>query len=74
MPEGVGYGSKRKREKKLTKDSKPLTPKEIEKEFHGKHQVENPKAKTKIRSVSKKKELKDRKAAFEKRKRDRGKK
>tara|TARA_R110000851_G_C12771970_1_gene534292 strand:- start:73 stop:297 length:225 start_codon:yes stop_codon:yes gene_type:complete len=73
MPEGVGYPSKtkRKRQTKLTNDSKPLTPKEIEKEFQGKHQVENPKAKTKISSVSKKKERKDRKAAFEKRKRDR---
>ena len=47
MPEKVGYGSKtktktkRKRQTKLTKNSKPLTPKEIEKEFHGKYKPES---------------------------------
>ena len=68
MPEGVGYGSKtktktktkRKRQTKLTKNSKPLTPKEIEKEFHGKYKVENPKAKTKIKALSKDKARRDR--------------
>lgn len=53
------------------KKATPLTPREIEKMFHGKHQVENPKAKSKISSLSKEKDRKGRTKAFQKRKRDR---
>lgn len=54
MPEGVGYPEPRKR-KRLRK----LSPKEIEKEFHGKHKIENPPAKYKISKLTRKKRTRD---------------
>tara|TARA_R110000803_G_scaffold38351_3_gene82830 strand:- start:395 stop:835 length:441 start_codon:yes stop_codon:yes gene_type:complete len=56
MPEGIGYGAIKKKKPQKRNRLRKLSPKEIEKEFQGKHKIENPPAKYKISSLSEEKE------------------
>ena len=59
MPEGIGYGAIKKKKPQKRNRLRKLSPKEIEKEFQGKHKIENPPAKHKISKLTRKKLSRD---------------